>query len=68
VSENYVLDASAFLCLLQDEKGAERVAEALPDAQFKLVGAVLGEETVGSLIDSLRLKVIPFDREQARLA
>jgi hypothetical protein len=44
VSENYVLDASALLRLLQDEKGAERVAEALPDGQFseafgKLVAA-----------------------------
>jgi PIN domain nuclease of toxin-antitoxin system len=78
VSENYVLDASALLCLLQDEKGAKRVAEALPDAQIgavnfseafdKLVEAGLDEETVDSLIDSLQLQVIPFDRQQARLA
>jgi ribonuclease VapC len=78
VSESYILDASALLCLLQDEKGAERVAEALPEAQIsavnyseafgKLVEAGLDEETVSSLIDSLQLQVIPFDREQAGLA
>ena len=78
MSERYVLDASALLCLLQDEKGAQRVAEALPEAQIgavnfsetfgKLVEAGLDEETVNSLIDSLQLKVIPFDRKQARLA
>ena len=78
MSERYVLDASALLCLLQDEKGAQRVAEALPEAQIgavnfseafgKLVEAGLDEETVDSLIDSLQLQVIPFDRAQARLA
>ena len=78
MSERYVLDASALLCLLQDEKGAQRVAEALPQAQIgavkfseafgKLVEAGLDEETVDSLIDSLQLQVIPFDREQAWLA
>jgi ribonuclease VapC len=78
VSESYVLDASAVLCLLQEEKGAERVAEALPDAMIgavnysevvaKLVEAGLDEATVDSLIDKLQLKVIPSDRIQARHA
>jgi ribonuclease VapC len=78
VSESYVLDASAVLCLLQEEEGAERVAEALPDAMIgavnysevvaKLVEAGLDEATVDSLIDKLQLKVIPFDRIQARHA
>jgi ribonuclease VapC len=78
VTKKYVLDASALLCLLQEEKGAERVAEALPEAQIgavnfseafgKLVEAALDEETVDSLIESLQLQVIPFDREQAQLA
>jgi ribonuclease VapC len=78
VSESYALDASAVLCLLQEEKGAERVAEALPDAMIgavnysevvaKLVEAGIDEVTVDSLIDKLQLKVIPFDRTQARLA
>ena len=78
MSESYVLDASAILCLLQDEKGANRVALALPNAQLsavnysevvgKLVEAGLDDATVDSLIDNLQLKVIPFDRAQARLA
>jgi ribonuclease VapC len=78
VSETYVLDASAVLCLLQEEKGAERVARALPAAVIgavnhsevvgKLVEAGIDEPTVDGLIDKLQLKVIPFDRTQARLA
>jgi ribonuclease VapC len=78
VNETYVLDASAVLCLLQEEKGAERVAETLPDSMIgavnysevvaKLVEAGLDEVTVDSLIDKLQLNVIPFDRIQARLA
>jgi ribonuclease VapC len=78
VSERYVLDASAVLCLLQEEKGAERVAEALPDAMIgavnysevaaKLVEAGIDEVTIDSLIDTLQLTVIPFDRIQARHA
>jgi PIN domain nuclease of toxin-antitoxin system len=78
VSETYVLDASAVLCLLQEEKGAERVARALPAAMIgavnysevvgKLVEAGLDEATVDGLIDALHLNVIPFNRIQARLA
>ena len=72
MNETYVLDASAVLCLLQEEKGAERVAETLPDSMIgavnysevvaKLVEAGLDEVTVDSLIDKLQLNVIPFDR------
>jgi ribonuclease VapC len=78
VSEAYVLDASAVLCLLQEEKGAERVARALPSAIIgavnysevvaKLVEAGLDEAKVDRVIDTLQLDVIPFDRTQARLA
>ncbi len=78
MSESYVLDASAVLCLLQEEKGAGRVAEALPAAIIgavnysevvaKLVETGLDEATVDSVIDKLQLKVIPFDRAQAQLA
>jgi PIN domain nuclease of toxin-antitoxin system len=73
-----VLDASAVLCLLQEEKGAERVARVLPAA---IIGAVNYSEVVGKLIDAgidegtieglaetLQLKVIPFSRTHARLA
>ena len=78
MNKNYVLDASALLCLLQAEQGADRVAEAMPDSRIgavnfsevvaKLVEAGLEEKTADSLIDTLQLKVIPFDEEQARLA
>ena len=78
MSETYVLDASAVLCLLQEEKGAQRVAEALPAATIgavndsevvgKLVETGIDEATVDGLIDNLQLKVIPFDRTQARVA
>jgi ribonuclease VapC len=78
VSEIYVLDASAVLCLLQEEKGAERVAEALPAAVIgavnysevvgKLVESGLVEAVADGLVDTLQLNVIPFDRIQARLA
>ncbi len=78
MNKSYVLDASALLCLLQAEPGADRVAEALPDAQIgavnfsevvgKLVETGVEEREVESWIEALQLKVVPFDREQARLA
>jgi ribonuclease VapC len=78
VSDTYVLDASAVLCLLQEEKGAERVARALPAAVIgavnysevvsKLVESGIDEPTADGLMDTLQLNVIPFDRSQARLA
>jgi ribonuclease VapC len=78
VSETYVLDASAVLCLLQEEKGAERVARALPAAVIgavnysevvsKLVESGIDDATADGLMDTLQLNVIPFDRSQARLA
>jgi PIN domain nuclease of toxin-antitoxin system len=73
-----VLDASAVLCLLQEEKGAERVARALPAAVIgavnyaevvgKLVESGIDEATADGLMDTLQLNVSPFDRIQARLA
>ena len=78
MSETYVLDASAVLCLLQEEKGADRVAHVLPAAVIgavnyaevvgKLVESGIDEATADGLMDTLQLKVIPFDRIQARLA
>ena len=78
MSETWVLDASALLCLLQEEPGAERVASAWPAAMIgavnysevvgKLVESGLDEATVDRLIDTLQLKVVPFSQIQARLA
>jgi len=78
VSETYVLDASALLCLLHAEAGAERVTDILDRS---VIGAVNLSEVVAKLADTggteaeisralgvLRLRVEPFDDEQARLA
>jgi len=71
----FVLDASALLALLQQEPGAARVAEVLPDAW---ISAVNLSEVVAKLIDhgvptdalipalgQLGLKVHAFDGEAA---
>ncbi|HEY2382688.1 MAG TPA: type II toxin-antitoxin system VapC family toxin [Terriglobia bacterium] len=71
----YVLDASALLALLNDEPGAQRVEQILPQS---VIGAVNVSETAGKLasrgmspedvrisIGLLNLEIIPFDRELA---
>ncbi len=78
MSRVYVLDASALLCLLLEERGAEKVLAALPGC---VIGAVNLSEVVAKLSDrggapaaidaalsALDLEVAPFDAEQARLA
>ena len=74
----HVLDASALLCLLFEEPGAERVEAALGSA---CIGAVNLAEVVGKLVDrgvapgeavadlrGIDLEVIDFDRAQAEAA
>jgi ribonuclease VapC len=78
VSDAFVLDASALLCLLHDEKGADRVAEALPasvisavnlsEAIAKLADVGLSAKRISAAIEALQLAVISFDEEQAALA
>ena len=78
MNRSYVLDASALLCLLQSEPGADRVARALPNSVIgavnfsevvgKLVEAGVEEREIDSFVDTLQLKVVPFNQEQARLA
>jgi len=71
----YVLDASAALALLNNEPGAQRIKEILPDS---VIGAVNVCETVGKLmsagmsaadaqssIELLSLEVISFDINMA---
>ncbi|MGD0563374.1 MAG: type II toxin-antitoxin system VapC family toxin [Roseiarcus sp.] len=78
MSDIYVLDASALLCLLLEERGAEKVLASLPTC---MIGAVNLCEVVAKLSDrggapaeidaalsALDLDVVAFDREQARLA
>lgn len=71
----YVLDASALLALLNNEPGAQRVRDILPEA---VIGAVNVCETVGKLTDAgmslddartsielIHLEIVPFDTELA---
>ncbi len=78
MSEAFVLHASALLCLLHNEKGANRVAEALPqsvisavnlsEAIAKLADAGLSGERIAAALEALQLAILSFDKEQARLA
>ena len=74
----HVLDASALLCLLFDEPGADRVERALPEA---LISAANLAEVISKLIDrgldgnealadlrELDLNVVALDRAQAEAA
>jgi PIN domain nuclease of toxin-antitoxin system len=70
-----VLDATALLALLQEEPGAEMVAEAIPHASIstvnlaevvgKLADAGMPEEAVQGALAGLGIKVIPFDEDLA---
>lgn len=70
-----VLDATALLALLQEEPGAESVAEAIPQSAVsainlaevvgKLVDSGMPEEAVRTALSSLGIEVIPFDEDMA---
>lgn len=77
-TEAYVLDASALLCLLIGEPGANRVEAVLSRSR---VSAVNYAEVVARLVDKgeydddmrsdlsdLALDMVPFDRDLAELA
>jgi PIN domain nuclease of toxin-antitoxin system len=74
----HILDASALLCLLFDEPGADRVERALPEA---LISAANLAEVIAKLVDrgldgnevladlrELDLEVVTLDRAQAEAA
>jgi PIN domain nuclease of toxin-antitoxin system len=74
-----VLDASAFLALLNEEKGQEVVAQVLNNAVISSVNAceVAAElheklkmpiDKIESLLITLITEIIPFDLEQAIIA
>ena len=73
-----VLDASALLALINSEPGAERVAQALPDACIsavnlsevagKLLDKGVSEADVDSHLGGLEIAVIEFDRTAALAA
>ena len=75
MSEGFVLDASALLCQLNGERGAERIQEVLPRSA---ISAVNLSEVVSKLADAggaqnrielalraLHVRIVPFDEAQA---
>ncbi len=73
-----VLDASALIAFLRREPGAEKVADVLARS---CISAVNLAETLGKMVEHgkpleatcyqverLRILVVPFDEEQARIA
>lgn len=70
-----VLDASAVLALLNQEKGSEEIAQLIDDALIssvnlseviaKLTDIGVTESDVEQLLSNLNLEVIPFTEEQA---
>lgn len=75
---NYVLDASALLALLQQEPGAEVVAVVLQDALIstvnwsevlqKSISQRINTEEMQSEIEALGVNIIPLSVLQANLA
>lgn len=70
-----VIDASALLALLNDEPGADVVAEALPQGVIsavnisevvaKLCDAGMPEKAIHQALQPLGMEIVPFDEEQA---
>lgn len=71
MNEPYVLDASAVLCLILNEPGADTVTDALPlscisavnlsEVITKMNERGLNDADVAAVLDPLQLRVIPFD-------
>lgn len=70
-----IIDASALLALLNGERGADVVAEALPEGVIsavnlsevvaKLCDTGMPEDVIRRIIQPLGLEIGPFDEEQA---
>jgi PIN domain nuclease of toxin-antitoxin system len=70
-----VVDASAILALLNQEKGSEEISQFIEHAVIstvnlseviaKLADAGIPEDTIKQIISYLNLEVIPFNEEQA---
>jgi len=78
VTERYVLDASALLCLIRNEPGADTVRAVLPESSIgavnlseviaKMADLGMDADLIDAVLGPLQLPVIPFDAAQARLA
>ncbi|WP_019998551.1 type II toxin-antitoxin system VapC family toxin [Aureimonas ureilytica] len=73
--QHYVLDASALLCLLNEEDGAERVEASLDGSVIsavnysevvaKIVERGGTRELAAAMLDPLHIQIVDFDRSQA---
>lgn len=74
-----VIDASALLAYFQDEPGADVVAAALTrgvsvsciswtEVAGKLIGAGKSEQEVEKALADLEMEIMPFEKEQMKLA
>ena len=71
MTERFVLDASAVLCLIRNEPGAEKVKPGLPDSSISAVNLAeviakmnelgMDESLIAQVLDPLQLHVVPFD-------
>ena len=71
-----VLDSSAFLTMINGEKGADKVTERLPwalisavnqaEVHTKLVSTGMEEQVAWWHIDQINCESVPFDEKQAR--
>ena len=78
MTEHYVLDASAVLCLIRNEPGADAVKAVLADSSISAVNlsevvakmADLGMDAdlIDAVLGPLQLRSVPFDAAQARAA
>jgi PIN domain nuclease of toxin-antitoxin system len=74
-AERYVLDASAIMCLIRNEPGAEAVKSALPRSSVSAVnlGEVVAkmselgmdEALIAKVLDPLQLDIRPFESDLA---
>lgn len=74
----YVLDASALLCVMFDEEGADHVAARLSGAMIsatnfseviaKLVDRGMPPPDIITIMTDLDIEVVPVDRQQAEVA
>ena len=75
MSSPYVLDASALLCLLNAEKGSEKVANVLPqsvtssvnlsEVAAKLSDLGMDSDAITNALIPLHLKIVAFDDANA---
>lgn len=76
MTERFVLDASAVLCLIRGEPGAAVVQAALPSSSLsavnlsevvaKMVDLGMDAALIAKVLDPLQLRAVPFDADQAR--